>query len=75
MRFTPKEDIKHGQLVLEEGTTYTAEKQGISESEIRAYHALGVVDIEGEETPVRVTTGGATIQPQKSVIGSSSTEA
>lgn len=74
MKFTPKEDIKHGQVLFEEGSTYSTEKQPITDDEVRAYHRLGVVDIEGEETPPRVTTGGR-LDPQKSRIGSTSKEA
>jgi hypothetical protein len=76
MRITPKEDIKFGQAVLEAGATISTEKHGISDSDAMKFYEYGLVEIEGKDpAPARRVTGSASIDPQPSSIGATSTEA
>jgi len=75
MRFTPKEDIKHGQVILEAGATLSSEKHDISDELLEIYYDLGVVEIEGRDPAPEKKTTTTNIRPAKTTLAVSKTEA
>lgn len=46
MKFKALEDFRHGYTTFEEDNTYTSEKQGLSDDEVKNFHASGWVECE-----------------------------
>lgn len=64
MRFTPREDFRHGAATFESGNSYESAKHGLSDDEVRYFHAAGWADVEGMDhaptrDPSRVTLAPA----------------
>lgn len=64
MKFTPKEDFRHGAQTFEAGNTYDSEKyEGVSDADVYVFHAAGWAEVEGlDPAPARQVRGVA-VQP------------
>lgn len=55
MKFTAKEDFKHGLTTFEAGNVYDSGKHGLFVEEVRYFHRVGWASIDGEEDQPRDT--------------------
>jgi hypothetical protein len=63
MKFTPNEDFKEGYVTFEAENTYESEKHGISEDQLKAFHAAGWTEVEGwDKAPGRQITPSVDIK-------------
>lgn len=68
-KFTPLEDVKADSKIFEQGNTYSAAKQGVTEEQLTRWHAAGWVEVEGwDPAPPRVVRG-AVLQPHNGKLG------
>lgn len=64
MKFTAKEDFRSGHTTFEAGNTYSSEKHGVSEDQIKRWHANGWCEVEGWDPAPERTPGAQRIAPQ-----------
>ncbi len=76
MKFSPKENFKHGRTTFEAGNTYDSDNQAeVSEGDVRTFHAAGWAEVEGmDAAPERDITGASTLQPKNAKHSISTTE-
>lgn len=74
MKFKFDRDFKRGRTVFEAGNTYDAEKQGVTEADLKRWHGAGLCDVEGWPPKPPRKIQGQTVQPKDTVQGQQSKE-
>lgn len=65
MKFTPKEDFRHGRTTFEANNTYDSAKHGLTDDEVRAFHENGWAEVEGMDPAPERKPGARTVRPAK----------
>ncbi len=64
MKFTPKEDFKHGYQTFESGNTYDSDNHpDVSEKDVRTFHAAGWAEVEGMDPAPPRQVQGVSVSP------------
>lgn len=63
MRFTPKEDIKAKGHDFEADNTYSSERYGLTEDDLKVFWAAGWAEVEGWDAAPDRQPGARTIIP------------
>lgn len=73
MKFTPKEDFKHGHVTYEAGNTYDSAKHDLSDEEVERFHALGWTEVDGMDPVPERRPGAETLKVAKATHANGST--
>ena len=63
MKFTPKEDFKSKATTFEAGNRYDSDKQGMTEEQLKRWHANGWTEVEGWDPAPPRQVRGVVVQP------------
>lgn len=74
MKFTAKEEFRHGHTTFETGNTYDSAKHGLTDAEVMSFHANGWAEVEGKDPAPARQVIGAQLNPHSAKHALVSTE-